>query len=284
MADQGRPTFDLSSLLAFAFPSAKSEPLAKVSGNDCASLHARESVLIPEVPSARTSDDEDMVDLAKYGPPDALTKLNQTVPATIITIIEDSIIAARAQIEGEQELRDRCSEQEEYNRVRDEAERDVEGRRAEDCSCLHEGKGKQMEALRHIRRSPASTSRTASDQTGSRLFYTPSDGLTPSAGTDTESEAETETLTAVPTMMDNGPGTIPAPGPRSTSTSATPRRRDLIKSMFRKTSDSDARRHALRRSTGALQLKAKLKHAKQMLQKTVKNRCVCLIVSLHFFV
>lgn len=270
MAEERRPALDLSSLSTFAFPAAKPKESTKATRIYSGGSHHQHNAPIPNIEAPRVSDDEMSVDLTKYGPPDALAKLNQSVPATVITVIEKSIDTVRAQVETEQKLRRRHEEAERSQSAREKGQH-----RTEDDSRRQPGKGRNVGAPRDIRVSVPESS-PASDQTDTLLFYTPSEGQTPSAST--ESDAGMEALTATPTAADNDLDLTPTLRPKSLSASATPKRRDLIKAVFRKMSDSETRRQAIRRSVGALQLKAKLKHAKKMWYRfvsfTTSLRCL----------
>lgn len=275
MADEGRPTFDLSSFSTFAFPPpipTEPEGSPKLMRTQSAESHDQKSTSVPQrvenaEQASTANDDEALIDLTKFGPPDALTELEQSspIPAVVFTIIEASVDTVRTQVKTEHELCRRGRDRRETEQVADKETlqhvQDEDQAQAKDDRKLDKGKGvEHPQALRV----PTLQSSAASDRTADETppFYTPSEGQSPSANN--ESDVGSEALTAVPTAVDNELSLRPTLLPKSSSTSSIPRRRDLIKAIFRKTSDGETRRQALRRSAGGLQLKARLKHAKQI--------------------
>lgn len=262
--EEGRPDFDLSSFSTFtlsgsghadALPDETSEIVEDGSGE---LQMQQQDFLSPKAEPRMASQDGKLADLKKYGPPAALAKLNKTVPVTVLAVIENSIDNVRAQVDTETELRHR---QEQMRRQNTQAELSHQVRKE---SLGSTGKGKRLETPQ-IKSVSDPASSAASEQTETASFYTPSEGCqSPSA------DAQSEIGTDVPIAGDNVPHFTPMPRLKASSTSAIPRRRDLIKAMFRGMSDIDARRHVLRRSTVALQFKAKLKHAKQIWQGEVQ--------------
>ncbi|KAJ4394552.1 hypothetical protein N0V93_003771 [Gnomoniopsis smithogilvyi] len=219
----------------------------------------QEDLLSPNSRLPGVSQDEELNDLAKYGPPEALEKLNQTVPVKVMSVIEKSIHNVQAQVDAETAMRHR----QERERGRSPQEQQYRSRDEYHVS-IDKGKGLDTSQVTPVS-GPASS--IASDQTDTASFYTPPEGgQSPSA----DAQCETETETHVATAEDSNHEFTPMPRFKASSTSAIPRRRDLIKAMFRGMSDTDARRHVLRRSTGALQFKAKLKHARQVWQGEIQ--------------
>lgn len=257
---EGHPNFDLSSFSTFTFPATgqaaalpdETTPVAELS---CYVSKAQdEFVSTSKTQPPRASQDEQLIDLIQYSPPGALAKLNQTVPVTVMAVMEDSIDNVRSQVDTELQMRYR------QESATCQSPQDMQQQPGKDKSLESIDK---REALATAQLVPifGSPSSVASDQTGTASFYTPSEGgLSPSA------DAQAETGMDAPTAEDSGPNFPPMPRLKASSTSAIPRRRDLIKAMFRGMSDDDARRHILRRSTGALQFKAKLRQAKQIWQ------------------
>lgn len=262
--EAGRPTFDLSSFLTFAFPAAE---------QDQPSLQARTEIITlgsgdPEEQqdlSSRHSDltdgeDDGVEDLAKYGPPDALMRVSQAVPPTVMEVIKDSIGSVQAQVTAETDLRCRQKEEEKLRAEEERRQVDV------NLKSIGTGKGKAVEGAQSLESAIAQISSAASDRTDYESFYTPSEGQTPTG--DTNSEVATEEATEEDTDVD----ATSTPRPKVISASAIyPRRRDLLKAVLRKISDTDTRRRIVRRSTGGLrhpELRAKFKLAKQLLQHT----------------
>lgn len=261
MANEGRPTFDLSSFSTFAFPTLEPEtpPVDPISpaGGVSPHEHATSANLNTEAVSA--NEYETLVDLLKFGPPDALAQLTHGLPATLLTVVHNATETVRAQVDIETGRRRFSKEEIKGHVYRQEHHLDL----AKDDKQLDKGKG--VEAPQVVRTSARQPS-VASDQTDTTFssppFYTPSEGATPSEESTTadfESDAGTDVLTAVPTAVRSGDDARPPLGPRPWSASAIPRRRNFIKSIFRKLSDGDTRRQVLRKSVGSLQLKAKLK-------------------------
>lgn len=279
MADEGRPTFDLSTFCHFAWPTIQPEEPGISRIESGTSQDQRLDSSIPTVTAPEASGDKVLLNLTKYGPPDAIAKLNQNVPNTIITVIENSIETVRGQIEAELELSRRREEAERSPRVQKEQSE----HRSEDDTEQQLDKGKAVESPEPVRDSAPESSAASMDHTDTPPFYTAYEAQSPPADTDSDNgtEASTAVLTAVSTAVNNGPAVTPIPLPRSSSTSAIPRRRDLIKAMFRKTSEGETRRQAIRRSAGTLQLKAKLKQAKQVWHGGPQTRFVSSIKSLQ---
>lgn len=255
--EAGRPTFDISSFLAFAFQTADppqprssiDEPAEEPKNESAASRGEQDAAGPPEGKTA--AGDDESVDLAKYGPPDALTRLNHIVPQTVMSVVEDSVEHVRSQVAAETEL----------HRQREEGKRaHVEG---ESPMAVDKGKGVEGAPAAPV---ATQVSSAASDRTDTESFYTPSEGHSTPGDADARSEAEPEEVV----VLDNAVEVISIPRPKAVSTSAiSPRRRDLLKAVLRKISDADSRRHMVRRSTGALrhsEVRAKLKHAKHVLQ------------------
>lgn len=257
--EDGRPISDLSLISTFTFSATEQahtlpDGTSGVVRDDIQKDQAQQQELsIPETKPQRASH-EGIVDLTRYGPPDALARLNQPVPTTVIAMIEDSIETVRAQVDTEAEMRRR------QEQTRGKDPQDEQQPRVKDRTIQSIDKGKGIETP-HTTPISGPASIIASDQTDTASFYTPSEG-----GQSPSADAKCETGMDVPTGKDNAPYFRPMPRPKASSTSSIPRRRDLIKSMFRGISDTDARHHVLRRSTGALQFKAKFKHAKQIWQ------------------
>lgn len=262
--EAGRSTFDLSSFLTFAFPATDqdqppSQESAEITPLGTGRPEAQEALCISR---SDLADDEDngVDDLAKYGPPDALMRVSQVMPPTVMNVIKNSISNVQAQVFAEKELHCRQKAEE---RLRAEEERgQVVGYVKPVDTC----KGKALEEAEPIEPVTGQISSAASDQTDSESFYTPSEGQTPTG--DTNSAVAPEEFAEENIVVD----ATSTPRPKATSTSAiSPRRRDLLKAVLRKISDTDTRRRIVRRSTGGLrhtELKAKFKQAKQLLQHT----------------
>lgn len=271
---EGRPTFDLSSFSTFTFPATgqASALLNKTSG--VAERHydlsqAQDGLLSTRSNGPqRVSQDERFIDLVKYGPPDALAKLNQTVPITVLAVIENSIDNVRGQVDTETQMRNQ------QDSTSGQHPQDRQQHPANDKSLQSIDKEQAADAAQSVL-TLGSPSMIASDQTDAASFYTPSGrGRSPLA--DAQSEAGRD----APTAGDSAPQSTPMPRLKASSTSAVPRRRDLIKAMFRGLSKNDARRHVLHRSTGPLQFKAKLKNAKQIWQGEIQLGFVFVAISL----
>lgn len=257
---EGRPNFDLSSFSTFTFPAtgqaaALPDETTHVAEARCRASQAQEEfVSTPRTQPPRVSQDEHLIDLVKYGPPGALAKLNQTVPVTVMAVIENSIDNVRGQVDTEVQMR---SHQDSATR---QSSQDMQQQPAKQKSLESIDKGEAIATAQFVPNLGPPSS-VASDQTDNASFYTPSEG-----GQSPSADAKSEAGMDAPAAEDSAPKFTPMPGLKASSASAIPRRRDLIKAMFRGTSDVDARRHVLRRSTAALQLKTKIRHAKQIWQ------------------
>lgn len=275
--EEGLPTFDSSSSF-FTFPATgqagsgavPDESIDNAEDGHDQSQAQQEDFPKPATEPPRVSEDEVLVDLIKYGLPDALAKLNnQVAPITVLAIIGDSVDNIRNQVDAEREVRRRQEHIERQNAPEEQQHQ------SKDETLQSFDKGKGIEGPQNTPVS-APASSVASDNIDTASVHTLSQGQFPSA--DAQSEAETD----VPKAEDTGPDSSPIPRPKVSSTSAIPRRRDLIKAMFRKVSDADTRSHVLRRSAGALQLKAKLKYARHIWQGEVQTAFVSLLRSFTF--
>lgn len=274
MAEQeGRPTFDLSAFSSFTSPAAgQADPMScemtETVENDSKKFRVQKGDLSnPKTELLMTRQDGgELVDLTRYGPPVALAKLNQTAPLTVIAVVENSIDNIRAQVDTETQMQ-RRQEQTKRQYVQEKQKH-----RAKDKTLEVIDKGKGVEGVQ-IGPASSSISSIASDQTETASFYTPSEGRSPSV------DAQSEAGTNGPTTEDQIPFFAPMPRLKASSTSAIPRRRDLVKAMFRRMSDIDARRHVLHRSKGPLQFKARFKYAKQIWQGEVQAGFVNLTYS-----
>lgn len=186
MAGEGRPNFDLSSFATFTFPpptepegSTELKTTQSAESHDEMGTAVQNAAQTVEQPSM-ASDDDNLIDLTKFGPPDALTELDQNVsiPATVVAIIETSIETVRTQLETEHELVCRFqdkkeSEQQVADREELQSIQEEDQSQAADHKQLDKGKG--------VDRPPAvlaiaPQSQTASDRTTDETppFYTPS--------------------------------------------------------------------------------------------------------------
>lgn len=257
---EGRPNFDLSSFSTFTFPATgqaaalPDETTHVVEASNRVFQAQDEFVSSPRTQPPRVSQDEQLIDLVKYGPPGALANLNQTVPVTVMAVIENSIDNVRGQVDTELQMRNR------QDSVTRQSSQVMQQQPAKNKSLDSIDKGEAI-ATAQLVPTLGPPSSVASDQADTASFYTPSEG-----GQSPSADAQSETGMDAPLAEDSAPNFTHMPRLKASSTSAIPRRRDLIKAMFRGTSDDDARRHVLRRSTGALQFKAKLRHARQIWQ------------------
>lgn len=237
--EEGRPPFDLSSFSNYSFPPVDQDgPPPEV---------ARGSR-----PSSIREDDVE-VDLVKYGPPGALGALMPALPLMVRVVIHESLENVRARVAAETKLLQRQQEE--------------ERRQNDGQSSNPTGKGKGVEGDPAVPDNTQASS-AASDHTD-ESFHTPSEGRTTASDALSDSGTEMASLSAVTKQV--AEETTADPKPRASSTSALgPRRRDLLKAVLRKVSDTATRRRLLRRSTGALrlpevQLRAKVRNAKQLL-------------------
>lgn len=268
--DEGRPTFDLSSFSTFTFPAVeKSEALPEESSGIAESYHKKfhvqqEDFSRPKTEPLMLSEDEVLIDLTRYGPPDALAKLNQNAPMTVIAVIEHSIDNIRTQAGAEIELRHR------EDQIRRQPADERDQLLSVDQILEIPDKGKEVPWSLAVQVSTPTPS-IASDNTDTASFYTPPEGQSSSANVRSRTEAD------VPTAEDRGPYFTRSPRSEAATNLGIPRRRDVIKAMFRKMSDIDTRRRVLHRSTGPLPFKEKLRHAKQIWQGEVQIGFVSLI-------
>lgn len=261
MAEEaGRPTFDLSSFSTFTFSATGQASALPNETSVVAARHHNVSQAQDKMLSTRrtelprASQDEQYIDLAKYGPPEALAKLNQTVPVTVLAVIENSIVNVRGQVDTETQMRHH------QDSTMGQISQDLQQYLASDKSPESIDKETTVDAAQSVP-NLGSPSIVASDQINAASFYTPTEG-----GQSHLADAQSETGMDALTAEDTAPQSTPNPRIKASSTSAIPRRRDLIKALLRGSSKNDARRHVFRQSTGPLQFKAKLKHAKQMWQ------------------
>lgn len=257
---EGRPNFDLSSFSTFTFPvigqaAALPDETTHVAEASCKVSQAQEEIVsAPRTQPPTVSQDEQLIDLVKYGPPGALAKLNQTVPATVMAVLESSIDNVRSQVDTELQIRNRQD-----SAIR-QSSQDMQQQPAKNETPESIDKGEAI-ATAHFVPTLGPASSVAPDQTDTASFYTPSEGIQiPSA------DAQSETGMDAPAAEDSAPDLTPMPRLKASSISTIPRRRDLIKAMLQGMSDNDARQHVLRRSKGAFQFKAKLRHAKRIWQ------------------
>lgn len=239
--EAGRPAFYLS-FLSFAFtPSSQSRsPPDSDEPSEAPKIDSVASRNEKHAPSPQEGEPgvehEASMDLAKHGPPDALMRLNGDVPPTVMAVIKDSIEHVRSQIAAETEL------------VRRREERKMAP--AEGGGLVAVDKGKGVEGV------PAATvaaqvSSAAPDRTGTESFHNPSEGHTTSVDADARSEV------------------VSVPPEAASAPVASPRRRDMLKAVFRKRRDEESRRRTARPFTGTshlLELRATLKRAKQVLR------------------
>lgn len=244
MAEEaGRLAFDFS-FLAVAITTADQPPPLP---------NTAEPAEVPETVSAAVDNEKDAsslraengavgdnesIDLAKYGSPDALLRLNQIVLPTVMAVVKDSVEHVRSQVAAEIEL----------NRRRGEGKR----AHAESGSSVAVGKGKRVATAPAIEQ----VASAASDRNDTEFFYAPTESHTTPGRADTRCEVKPGKVI----VQDNATEDI---------LNTMPKRRDLLKTVLRKISDTGSRRRMIRRSTRALRhhrLGEKLKHAKQVLQ------------------
>lgn len=259
--DLGRPMFDVTSLLNFDFLNdgrddnktpqqsidtlTPQSPLLAEAGDhtEKAPNHDLEVTVTDQLP-----------ELIKYGPPDALTKVTHTISPVVMTIIMDSIDHIQAQIAAEEDIR--------QLKVIEEQVSALEHKLA---SPLDKGKGKNL-AVESGPATIAMPSSAVSDRTDSDTFYTPSEGNTPNIRSPSDAGSEIATGEESLDIVVE----VDTARPKAVSTGELlPRRRDLLKAVLRKIGDTDTRRRLFRRSTEALhhaELKAKFKQAKLRLQ------------------
>lgn len=217
-------------------------------------------------------EEDQRVDLSKYGLPEALTKLNQVLPGTLENVIKSSVESILSQVTAESEINWRL--QQERWKSHDSGERANEADRGVD-------KGKGVNRM-ITRSTTAEGSNSSSEPFHARLVPTPPPSeeaislpTTEKASPATGSELELVSDTAAATEMDL---TTANSGPRknrshtvntSPSSTSNPRKWQLLRTVFRRLSDTDPYLGLLRHhSTGDLHhsdLRSKLKKTKGVL-------------------
>lgn len=218
-------------------------------------------------------EDDQRVNLSKYRLPEALTKLNQVLPRTLDNVIKSSVENILSQVTAESEINWRLREEERL-KSQDNGERSKKTRREVD-------KGKRVDRMR-VRSTTAEGSNSSSEPFDARLVPTPppseqanSFPPTEKASPSTESELELAPETAAATSTDLTTANF---GPRknrshtantSSSSPSNPRKWQLLRTVFRKLSDTDPYLGLLRHhSTGDLNhpdLRTRLKKTKEAL-------------------
>lgn len=278
MAEEtGRPTFDISSFFAFAFPWVEQPQLPpgqppEASTNETGGFEEDHELRSPEVehPAADDDNNDERVDLTRYGAPDVLTRIwpiwsSQDAAQVVVDIVQTSVNNVRTQVAAEAEL----------------CRRQVEG---ESLKTIEKGKGVDLSPSE-----PDAVSHGGDNDS----FHTTSEGrITPES---VHHKAVCyEQATAENNDVDLASARRPQLGSKAISASTLyPRRRDLLKTFFRTISDTDTRpvhrlrhinqtdtRHCVvRRSssiTHGMDLKQKLRHAKERLHhtETIQTACV----------
>lgn len=215
-------------------------------------------------------EEDQRVDLNKYGLPEAVTKLNQVLPGTLENVINSSVENIISQVTAESELHWRLRAEERW-KSGDGGERAKEADRGVD-------KGKGVNRM-ITGSTTAEGSNTSSEPFDSRLFPTPPPSeeafslpSTEKASPATGSELELASDTAAATEMDLTAANF---GPRknrshtvntSPFSPSNPRKWQLLRTVFRRLSDMDPYLGLLRHhSTGDLHhsdLRLKLKKTK----------------------
>ncbi|KAF3762556.1 hypothetical protein M406DRAFT_82840, partial [Cryphonectria parasitica EP155] len=269
---KGRPNYDLSSFLTFTLPKveqdANSAELSAVppKGEPIQDSDKQQESQSPDSVPPANVESEDLIDLAKYGPPDALVRLNQVVPSQVKAVIDSSIDNIRAQVAAETELHRQQKEQEERRKIEEKASQSVDESKISETN--------------QVGPDDTPVSNATSIHSDSESFCTASEGRTMSL--DSTSEAETEAVSLGAATEQTGLGAGSMGRPKSSSTlGLPPRRRDLLKAVLQKIGDTDTRRRVLHRSTGALrqseaQLRAKFRHARETLQRQGVESSECI--------